>query len=155
MDSGFSSNWRKNINDIQSLHWLDILSHSTKCLPFNKSKVCFFVRKRWRRAWSRVGKFSSELSVSYLLLLVQEEVLSDTYKRIIFYNITARPVRQEYTLTHVFKGQFNMLNFIKRWSDSKHQGLLLSDKEFWLLNDDNCTKKQQRKAIYSLVNITT
>ncbi len=52
--------------------------------------------------------------MSYLLLLVQEEVLSDTYKRIIFYNITARPVRQEYTLTHVFKGQFNMLNFIKR-----------------------------------------
>lgn len=52
--------------------------------------------------------------MSYLLFLVQEEVLSDTYKRIIFYNITARPVRQEYTLTHVFKGQFNMLNFIKR-----------------------------------------
>ena len=47
-------------------------------------------------------------------IFVQEEVLSDRYRRLIFYNITAKPVRQEFTLTHVFKGQFNMLNFIKR-----------------------------------------
>ena len=43
---------------------------------------------------------------------VQEEVLSDEYKRIIFYNITARPVRSEYTLSHVFKGQLKMLKIM-------------------------------------------
>ena len=43
---------------------------------------------------------------------MQEEVLSDEYKRIIFYNITARPVRSEYTLTHVFKGQLKMLKIM-------------------------------------------
>ena len=51
---------------------------------------------------------------SLILILLQEEVLSDRYKRIIFYNITAKPVRHEFTLTHVFKGQFNMLNLFKR-----------------------------------------
>ena len=43
---------------------------------------------------------------------MQEEVLSDEYKRIIFYNITARPVRTEYTLSHVFKGQLKMLKIM-------------------------------------------
>ena len=45
-------------------------------------------------------------------LPVQEEVMSARYKRIVFYNITAKPVREEFTMGHMFKGQLNMLNLL-------------------------------------------
>ena len=43
------------------------------------------------------------------MICTKEEVMSDVYKRIVFFNITAKPVREQFTLGHMFRGQLNML----------------------------------------------
>ena len=38
--------------------------------------------------------------------------MSEKYQRIVFYNVTAKPVREEFTLGHMFKGHLNLLSFL-------------------------------------------
>ena len=40
----------------------------------------------------------------------QEEFKSEQYERIIFYNITAKPVTESFTLTHALQKQIKLLN---------------------------------------------
>ena len=44
----------------------------------------------------------------------QEVFDSEKYDRIIFYNITAKPVQKSFTLTHALERQINLLNILNK-----------------------------------------